>query len=65
MKKPDIVVDIENEKEWRRFLVGEIAELRKEVNKSNSMLEGLKIKVAAVATIVSGIVGIVLKKIGI
>lgn len=68
MKNPEI----ENEKEWRRYLSnelkeirGEVSELRKEVGFIQVTLRGLKVTVATVASFVSGFVAIVLKKTGL
>jgi len=64
--------DWENEREWRRFLLdevrnlrGDIGEIKEEVGKVNSVLTGLKVKVAVVASIISGAVAITIKKLGI
>lgn len=68
MKGPNF----ENEREWRRFLAselkdirGEVAELRKEVGLVQIALKGLKVTVAGVASFVSAIIAVALKKTGL
>ncbi|MCK5615252.1 hypothetical protein KAR91_76015 [Candidatus Pacearchaeota archaeon] len=49
MSDDELVKLLENEKEWRRFIITEVKEIKKDCNSIRKNMSALKVKVAVVA----------------
>lgn len=51
--------ELENEKEWRRFLMSEIAEIKKSQQETLVTITTLKLKIGAISMVFGGISSII------
>lgn len=64
-KKPEKEVNIENEKEWRKFMLDTQIQQSKEISQIKSKLGGLEVKVATFGSFFGVVAAIVKDKLNL